>query len=250
MMAVSITKVLWTSVEFGTRFRGTSCAFPSTSRAHSQVMSAREYSRWDYTVDRISGPSRVVSPTPPSLFLSVFWQFSSGLWSLRWPLIRDLTGKAMAQMRNGAEHFSGTWGILVLTISPWCQLCAQFVFQSCMLLQLLHSYEVVFLMCHINMAHDFKPQMAISLHFTVPVPGSLRGKLYFKCVVLFHDAVLFLFYMLILVISSWNYRGSSGNNDIYELNLCNDDNVLWNPFQIKVTCCGIETRPQNHMASW
>ena len=105
-------------------------------------------------------------------------------------------------------------------------------------------------MCHINMAQDFKLQMAISLNFTVPVPGSLRGKLYFKCVVLFHDAVSFLFYMLILVISSWNYRGSSGtNNDIYELNLCNDDNVLWNPFQIKVTCYGIETRPQNHMAS-
>ena len=46
----------------------------------------------------------------------------------------------------------------------------------------------------------------------VIAPTSVRLTLVFKCGVVFHDVTLFVIYLFILIISSWNYRGSSGIN--------------------------------------
>ena len=67
-------------------------------------MSAREYSRRDYTVARISGPSRMVSPTPPSLFLSVILAVKLGI--VESTMASD---QGYHKERNGTdEKWSGT----------------------------------------------------------------------------------------------------------------------------------------------
>ena len=43
-------------------------------------------------------------------------------------------------------------------------------------------------------------------------PTSIRLTFFFKCWVVIHDATLFVIYLFILIISMWNYRGSSGKN--------------------------------------